>query len=126
VKAVEADRLMKAQGVEVLIMGVCVHFVTPWGGLPVSGEGFEEAGREVLIAAGEGDPFVVHALASAAIERGTRQWLHQTRVLPPQLEGEAPRRWKRGEEEAVVAEKEAGVQKIRTNMARSRGSGGRL
>lgn len=111
-KRIEADRLLMAQQVELSIMGATAYFLTPWGSWPVSGNAFDEDAISLLITAGQGDPFIVHALASATTQIALRQALQQTTVLRPLAEGEQPRRVTRAEVEAVVAEKEAVVQAI--------------
>jgi len=57
---------MMAQQVDVFIVGASAHFVTPWGGPPVSGQAFDEEAIDTLIAAGNGDPFAIHAMVSAS------------------------------------------------------------
>lgn len=64
-KRIEADRLLMAQQVGLSIVGVAAYFLTPWGSWPVSGDAFDEDAMNLLTAAGQGDPFVVYALASA-------------------------------------------------------------
>jgi hypothetical protein len=121
VKDSEADRLMMAQQVELLIVGVSAHYITPWGGPPVTGQAFEEDAIDLLIAAGNGDPFVVHALAAATAQLAIYQLLHQTTTLRPLAEGERPRRLTRAEVEGVVAEKDVVVQAIMEQYAQQQG-----
>lgn len=87
----------------------------------MSGDAFDEDAINLLIAAGQGDPFTVHALASATIQITLRQVLQQTTVLRPLAEGEQPRRVTRAEVEAVVAEREAVVQAIMAQYAQREG-----
>jgi hypothetical protein len=99
---VEADRLMQAQQVDLHIVGAAVSFFTRWGGRPVTGDAFEKDALDLLISAGQGDSFVVHALASATVQIVQRQLLHENPVLRPLAEGEQPRRLTRAEKEAAV------------------------
>ncbi len=109
---IKADRLMRAQQVELHIVGAAAYFFTPWRSRPVAGDAFETDAIDLLIAAGRGDPFVVYALASATIQIAQRQFLDENPVLRPLAEGEQPRRLTRKEVEAVVAEKDGVVQVI--------------
>src|SRR5579859_1081394 len=119
-RALQADRLMVAQQVEVFIVGVAAHYLTPWGGPPVTGQAFEEDAIEVLIAAGNGgDPFVVHVLAYETGQRAMRQLLQQTTILQPLAPGSQPRRLTRAEVEAVVADKDAVVQAALEHRSRT-------
>lgn len=120
-KRIEADRLLMAQQVGLSIVGVAAYFLTPWGSWPVSGDAFDEDAINLLIAAGQGDPFVVHALASATIQITLRQVLQQTTVFRPLAKGEQPRRVTRAEVEAVVAEREAAVQAIKEQYVQREG-----
>lgn len=81
--ALESDRLMMAQQVEVCIVGVAAHFFTPWGDRPVTGQAFEEDAIDALLATGDGDPFVVHALAYETSQRAIRQALQNPKALRP-------------------------------------------
>ena len=121
VKDIKADRLMMAQQVELLIVGASAHYLTLWGGPPVTGKAFEEDAIDALIAAGNGDPFVVHALASATAQLAIRQFLQHTTVLRPLAEGEQPRRITLAEVEAVVAEKDAVIQVVVEQYAKQQG-----
>jgi hypothetical protein len=109
-REIEADRLMMAQEVSLFIVGVSANYLTPWGDPPITGQAFEEEAIDVLLAAGNGDPFVVHALAYETSKRAFRQALQHPEVLHPLAPGEQPRRLSRAEVEAVVADKEAVVQ----------------
>jgi hypothetical protein len=40
IREAEADRLMMAQEVSLFIVGVPAHYITPWGGPPVTGRAF--------------------------------------------------------------------------------------
>lgn len=121
VKDVEADRLMMAQQVDILIIGASARFVTPWGGQPVTQQAFENDAIDALIAAGNGDPFVVHALASATAQIAIHQQLQQTTVMNTLAKGEQPRRLTRAEVEVIIAEKDAVVQAIANQYAQQQG-----
>lgn len=121
VKDVEADRLMMAQQVDILIIGASARFVTPWGGQPVTQQAFENDAIDALIAAGNGDPFVVHALASATAQIAIRQQLQHMTAMHPLAKGERPRRLTRAEVEAIIAEKDAAVQAIADQYAHQQG-----
>lgn len=110
---VEADRLMMAQQVEVRIIGASAQFWTLWGDRPVSGQGFEDVVSDALIAAGDGDPFVVYALASETVLRVNRQLLHGKMALQALPEGERPMQITLAQVEAVIADKAVVVQAAR-------------
>jgi len=76
----------------------------------------------LLIVAGRGDPFAVHALACASIQIAQYQFLHENPVLRSLAEGEQRRRLTRKEVEAVVAEKDGVVQAIIEQYAQREGS----
>jgi hypothetical protein len=95
--------------------------MTPWGGPPVTGRAFEEDAIDALLAAGNGDPFVIHALAYETSQRALRLALKNPEALRPLAPGEQPQRLSRAEVEAVVANKEAVVQRAREELSQRYG-----
>jgi hypothetical protein len=110
IKEVETDRLMMAQEVSLFIIGVAANYLTPWGGPPITGRAFEEDAIDALIAAGNGDPFVIHALAYETSKRVLRQALQNPEAMLLSSPGEQQRRISKASVEAVVADKESVVQ----------------
>jgi hypothetical protein len=110
IQHVETDRLMQAQHVWILITGAWGEWRTPWGARPIDGRAFEGEAVEALIAASEGDPFVVHALAYETGQRVTRQALAHPELLRPLAAGSRSSRLTLDQVAEVIADKEAVVQ----------------